>query len=387
MVLCGIASYYITTKCLPSAVEGQSMYILLGYESELSFWRLVVSVFYFCLYFMITFLSIFLVAKSGAATKKDSLPTVRPLYPSGVRDSADVPKRPNSLNIFGKNTVRPNTLELTSDQLLNISEGGEQKQTYPDKAELEEATGTTCPLKPAAERSASYTVATETSISNAHCSMARSVSFCSPQGRVPQRTGIESGFDPLSLLAAENKTGKPAEPGEMADASGTRRHLAEEIQLHMEHLSSPVSQRSFSTDLRSIQSPSPHSSPRQTAVPGSPSTQLQPQPRSRLFSTPSLPLGCPRRSKDARPTSLASPSSPTPSVSSFSMESLLTPTLDVFRSSFMSAGKGVAEKASRLYSRLSSQTSIAQVSPHVSAVLFPFTYKLANLTSCLSLYD
>lgn len=34
----------------------------------------------------------------------------------------------------------------------------------------------------------------------------------------------------------------------------------------------------------------------------------------------------------------------------------------------MSAGKGVAEKASRLYSRLSSQTSIAQVSPHVSAV-------------------
>lgn len=36
----------------------------------------------------------------------------------------------------------------------------------------------------------------------------------------------------------------------------------------------------------------------------------------------------------------------------------------------MSAGKGVAEKASRLYSRLSSQTSIAQVSPNLNAVPF-----------------
>ncbi|KAB5574891.1 hypothetical protein PHYPO_G00214330 [Pangasianodon hypophthalmus] len=299
-------------------------------------------------------------AKTGTSIKKDSSPALRPLYPSGVRDSASVPKRPNSLDIFGKNTVRPSTLVLTSDQLLNVSEGCEQKQTYPDEEEVEEATGTTYPLKPAAERSTSCTVATETSISNAHCSVARSVSFSSTLGRVPQRTGIESGFDPLSLLAAERKAGKPDEPGDTDDAPGTRRHLAEEIQLHMEHLSSPVSQRSLSTDLRSIQSSSPHSSPRQTAVPGSPSTQVQPQPRSRLFSSPSLPLGCPRRSKEARPTSLASPSSPTPSASSFSMESLLTPTLDVFRSSFMSAGKGMAEKASRLYSRLSSQTSIAQ---------------------------
>uniref|UniRef100_A0A4W5L7S6 Uncharacterized protein n=1 Tax=Hucho hucho TaxID=62062 RepID=A0A4W5L7S6_9TELE len=44
------------------------------------------------------------------------------------------------------------------------------------------------------------------------------------------------------------------------------------------------------------------------------------------------------------------------------MDSLLTPTLslDMFKSSFLSAGKGVAEKASRLYSRLSSQTSLSQ---------------------------
>lgn len=323
------------------------------------------SVFYSCPYFMIIFCPYFLVPKTGAVSiKKDSSAALRPLYPSGIRDSAAVPKRPNSLDIFGKNTVRPSTLELTSDQLLNVSEECEQKQAYLDEEEVEEATGTTYPLKPAAERSTCCTVATETSISNSRCSVARSVSFSSTLGHVPQRAGIESGFDPLSLLAAESKAGMPDEPGETNDAPGKRRHLAEEIQLHMEHLSSPVSQRSLSTDLRSIQSPSSHSSPLQTVIPGSPSTQLQPQPRSRLFSSPSLPLGCPRRSKEARPTSLASPSSPTPSASSFSMESLLTPTLDVFRNSFMSAGKGVAEKASRLYSRLSSQTSIAQVSPH-----------------------
>lgn len=328
--------------------------------SCLSEGTLVVSVFYLCPYFTIIFCPCFLVAKTGTCVKKDSSATLRPLYPSGLRDSAVVPKRPSTLDIFGKNTVRPSTLEQSSCSVA----AGEQKQTYSDEEEVE---GTTCPLEHAEERSTSCTVATETSISNACCSVARSVSFSSTQGRVPQRTGIESGFDPLSLLAAESNTGKPDEPGETDDAPGTRRNLAEEIHHYMEHLSSPVSQRSLSTDLRSIQSPSPHSSPRQT-TPGSPSTQLQPQPRSRLFSTPSLPLGCPRRGKEARPTSLVSPSSPTPSASSFSMESLLTPKLDVFRSSFMSAGKGVAEKASRLYSRLSSQTSIAQVSPRFSPV-------------------
>ncbi|KAI5098180.1 C-myc promoter-binding protein isoform X3 [Silurus meridionalis] len=296
-------------------------------------------------------------AKTGTSIKKDSSVLLKP---SDVRGTVAVPKRPNSLDIFGKNTIRPSKLELNSNQLLNVSEGCKQKQTYSDEAVLEEATDTTYPLKPASERSTSCTVARETSISDARCSVARSVSFGSSLGHVPQRTGIESGFDPLSLLAAESKAGKPDESVEMDGAPGTCRHLADEIQLYMENLSSPVSQRSLSTDLRSLQSPSPHSSPRQTAVPGSPSTQLQPQLRSRLFSTPSLPLRCQRRSSLVRPTSLVSPSSPTPSSSSFSMESLLTPTLDVFRSSFMSAGKGVAEKASRLYSRLSSQTSIAQ---------------------------
>uniref|UniRef100_A0A8C2CXV6 DENN/MADD domain containing 4A n=1 Tax=Cyprinus carpio TaxID=7962 RepID=A0A8C2CXV6_CYPCA len=208
----------------------------------------------------------------------------------------------------------------------------------------------------AVERTASYTVAMEKRVAmeREHIGVERSVSCSSALGRVVKRTGIEAGFDPLSLMAAETQV--PSE-GDNADTPTARRDLAEEIHHYMNNMSSPLSQRSLSMDLKGRQTPSPHSSPRM-----SPSTsQLQPQPRTRLFSSPSLPQGRVRRVREQRPTSLASPSSPTPSSSSFSMDSLLTPTLDVFKSSFFSAGKGVAEKASRLYSRLSSQTSIAQV--------------------------
>lgn len=79
--------------------------------------------------------------------------------------------------------------------------------------------------------------------------------------------------------------------------------------------------------------------------------------KDRLRQSPSLPLG----ELKEKPSPLKSPASPTPSTaSSFSMDSLFTPTLDIFKSSVISAGKGVAEKASRLYSRLSSQTSLTQ---------------------------
>uniref|UniRef100_A0A8B9JYJ6 DENN/MADD domain containing 4A n=1 Tax=Astyanax mexicanus TaxID=7994 RepID=A0A8B9JYJ6_ASTMX len=221
-------------------------------------------------------------------------------------------------------------------------------------------------MKAAVERSASCTVTMETGVAmvRGHSGVERSASCSGALGRGVARTGIEAGFDPLSLLVAESQI-KTEESDEASGVPSARRDLAEEIQLYMEHLSSPISQRSLSTDLRglqSLQSPSPLGSPRPA-----------PQPRSRLFSSPSLPQGRPCRSKEPRPTSLASPSSPTHSTSSFSMDSLLTPTLDVFKSSFLSAGKGVAEKASRLYSRLSSQTSLAQVSK-VFFFLYSFSF-------------
>uniref|UniRef100_A0AAR2KUV4 DENN/MADD domain containing 4A n=1 Tax=Pygocentrus nattereri TaxID=42514 RepID=A0AAR2KUV4_PYGNA len=258
-----------------------------------------------------------------------------------------------------------------------------------EEDEVEEASEN---MNAAVERSTSCTVTMETNVAmvRGHCGVERSASCSGALGRGVTRTGIEAGFDPLSLLAAETQVqGKEAD--DSAEAPAARRDLAEEIQLYMEHLSSPISQRSLSTDLRGLQSPSPLDSPRPATLLGSPgaSGQLQPQPRSRLFSSPSLPQGRPRRSKEARPTSLASPSSPTHSASSFSMDSLLTPTLDVFKSSFLSAGKGVAEKASRLYSRLSSQTSIAQVSEvcflsvsHSSIISFWVTVISVRMSSC-----
>lgn len=53
--------------------------------------------------------------------------------------------------------------------------------------------------------------------------------------------------------------------------------------------------------------------------------------------------------------------SPSPSSSSFTLDNLLTPSLDVFKTSMFSAGKGVAEKASRWYSRLATYTTPTKV--------------------------
>lgn len=179
-----------------------------------------------------------------------------------------------------------------------------------------------------------------------------------------RRTGIETGFDPLSLLTTD--TVQQCDQ-ENSSTSTARRDLAEEIEMYMNNASSPLSSRAPSMDLQNPSSPlfrsasSPHTSPRPSALLRS-NTHL-PLPvkcKDRLRPSPSLPLGVCNRDRE-RPSSLVSPSSPTPSTSSFSMDSLFTPTLDIFKSSVISAGKGVAEKASRLYSRLSSQTSLTQV--------------------------
>uniref|UniRef100_A0A4W6DJV2 DENN/MADD domain containing 4A n=1 Tax=Lates calcarifer TaxID=8187 RepID=A0A4W6DJV2_LATCA len=182
------------------------------------------------------------------------------------------------------------------------------------------------------------------------------------QGRTV--TGIETGFDPLSLMATEMVQECDQDN---CSTPTTRRNLAEEIEMYMNNGNSPLSSRTPSMDLQNPSSPlfrstsSPNTSPRPSALLRS-NTHL-PLPvkrKERLRSSPSLPLGVCNKDRE-RPSSLVSPSSPTPSTSSFSMDSLLTPTLDIFKSSVISAGKGVAEKASRLYSRLSSQTSLTQV--------------------------
>uniref|UniRef100_A0A6Q2XYF2 DENN/MADD domain containing 4A n=1 Tax=Esox lucius TaxID=8010 RepID=A0A6Q2XYF2_ESOLU len=164
-------------------------------------------------------------------------------------------------------------------------------------------------------------------------------------GAVKMTGVVETGLDPLSLIAAEMET----ERDRGSCTPTTHRDLAQEIEMYMQ-ATSPLSSRTSSMDLQISSSPIPPP-PLLRANSNLPLSR----PREVLRSSPSLPLG------SSRPSSLVSPCSPTPSTS-FSMDALLTPSLslDMFKSSFLSAGKGVAEKASRLYSRLSSQTSLTQ---------------------------
>ncbi|XP_034754922.1 C-myc promoter-binding protein-like isoform X7 [Etheostoma cragini] len=199
-----------------------------------------------------------------------------------------------------------------------------------------------------------------------------------------KRTDIQTGYDPLSLLAAESQSEQPTEDpdGDEDSTPSARRDLAREIELYMNHMGSPLSSRAPSLDLQDPASPLlflhpsslsaprraslPYSSPFRTAgVPRSrtfhPPSPSQPIARQRLLSSPSCRSSSTTPSASPRPSpyrertdrmSLASPSS-----SSFALDTLLTPTLDVFKTSVFSAGKGVAEKASRWYSRLATYTT------------------------------
>lgn len=194
-----------------------------------------------------------------------------------------------------------------------------------------------------------------------------------------KRTGIETGSDPLSLMTTETVQ----KYDESCNASTARRDLAEEIEVYMNNGNSPLSSRAANRDVQNPSDPSlpfasssPRTSPRPCTLLRSSTHLLLPvRSNDRLRSSPSLPLGSRDRE---RPPSLVSPTSPTSSTSSFSVDSLFTPTLDIFKSSVISAGKGVAEKASRLYSRLSSQTSLTQV-----RIMFFFQDGNPNQTSCI----
>uniref|UniRef100_A0A3B4TZB2 DENN/MADD domain containing 4A n=1 Tax=Seriola dumerili TaxID=41447 RepID=A0A3B4TZB2_SERDU len=254
-------------------------------------------------------------------------------------------------------TERPKSLDLSGGQgslRLTVPHPGAAKQHHVAAERLhgvEEEETETDKQKPLVERSVSCSDAVE----RQDFPIERSVSF---SGGTVRRTGIEMGFDPLSLMAT-----KAVEcDQDNCSTPTTGRNLAEEIEMYMNNGNSPLSSRTPSMDLQNPSSPlfrsppSPHTSPRpSTLLRSNTHLPLPVKPKERLRPSPSLPLG-----DRERPSSLVSPSSPTPSTSSFSMDSLLTPTLDIFKSSVISAGKGVAEKASRLYSRLSSQTSLTQ---------------------------
>ncbi|XP_029430957.1 C-myc promoter-binding protein isoform X2 [Rhinatrema bivittatum] len=189
-----------------------------------------------------------------------------------------------------------------------------------------------------------------------------------------QKTDVEAGFDPLSLLAAEreqheDEEGEEEEEDEEKDAPPpfVKRDLAEEIVMYMNTMGSPLTSRTPSTDLQKAcgdkavakglpvvrscrRSSLPPNSPRPAAVPKSKAHRVKhvEKARNRLWSSPSFPSSSPQR--DA-PQDTAADVALLPSPS-FNLDTLLTPTFDVLKSSMFSAGKGVAKKASRWYSKL-----------------------------------
>lgn len=206
-----------------------------------------------------------------------------------------------------------------------------------------------------------------------------------------KRTGIETGYDPLSLLAAQQQTEAQCPESEVGTASA-RRHLAREIELYMNHMGSPLSSRTPSLDLQDSSStlqlhPSSLSAPRRASLPYSSPHRTAAVPRSRTFhphspsrqrlwsspscqssSTTATPTPSPRPSPNRERDNRTSRASPSPSSSSFTLDNLLTPSLDVFKTSMFSAGKGVAEKASRWYSRLATYTTPTKVPDLVETI-------------------
>ncbi|XP_010570378.1 PREDICTED: C-myc promoter-binding protein isoform X4 [Haliaeetus leucocephalus] len=185
-----------------------------------------------------------------------------------------------------------------------------------------------------------------------------------------EKTDVETGFDPLSLLVAETEQQKEDDDEEddrSVSTPSARRDLAEEIVMYMNNMSSPLSSRAPSIELQkpyddrnaNKKSPTviqpcrrsslPPNSPRPSSLTKSKSyhAKNEERPRDRLWSSPAYSPNSPAKEQpqDAN-SALTLVSSP-----SFNLDMLLTPKFDVLKSSMFSAGKGVAEKASKWYSK------------------------------------
>ncbi|NXY31748.1 MYCPP protein, partial [Pomatorhinus ruficollis] len=192
-----------------------------------------------------------------------------------------------------------------------------------------------------------------------------------------EKTDVETGFDPLSLLVAETEQQKEEEEEDddrSVSTPSARRDLAEEIVMYMNNMSSPLSSRAPSIELQkpfddrnvNKRSPTiiqpcrrsslPPNSPRPPSLTKSKSyhTKNEERPRDRLWSSPAYSPNSPAKEQDTT-SALTLVSSP-----SFNLDTLLTPKFDVLKSSMFSAGKGVAEKASKWYSKFAMYAASAK---------------------------
>ncbi|NXT82664.1 MYCPP protein, partial [Zapornia atra] len=190
-----------------------------------------------------------------------------------------------------------------------------------------------------------------------------------------EKTDVETGFDPLSLLVAETEQQKEEDEDDddrSVSTPSARRDLAEEIVSYMNNMSSPLSSRAPSIELQKPyddrnahkKSPTviqpcrrsslPPNSPRPSSLTKSKSyhAKHEERPRDRLWSSPAYSPNSPAKEPQDGTSALTLVSSP-----SFNLDTLLTPKFDVLKSSMFSAGKGVAEKASKWYSKFTMYTA------------------------------
>ncbi|XP_072421482.1 C-myc promoter-binding protein isoform X7 [Chiloscyllium punctatum] len=194
-----------------------------------------------------------------------------------------------------------------------------------------------------------------------------------------ERRGVQRGYDPLSLLLAETSQEKEEEEededyNKCPSTISARRNLAEEIEMYMDSMSSPLTSRTPSMDFSKTDDenktsshvkglPATKGSRRSSLPAGSPrvkglcrSRTFQPhgkgefavKQRDRLWSSPSYSASSNRRVEVRETSGDLTLMSPPPS----KLDSLLPPTFDVLKHSMFSAGKGVAEKASKWYTKL-----------------------------------
>ncbi|XP_033023860.1 C-myc promoter-binding protein [Lacerta agilis] len=275
---------------------------------------------------------------------------------------------------------RPNTLNIRQSSLGPSKRGNLEKESSDEDAPYEDSfvDKTESPVIFDLEDldNEPFSVKTVKLLHKKPKRIQRAISF---PVKLVEKTGVEMGFDPLSLLAAETEQQKEEEDDDedrSASTPSARRDLAEEIEMYMNNMSSPLTSRTPSIDLQKAysdkntnkKSPTlaqpcrrsslPPNSPRPASLTKSKSYHIKNEERGRdrlwsspVFSPHSLSRG---HSQDtAGAVALASPTA-------FNLDTLLTPTFDVLKTSMFSAGKGVAEKASKWYSKFTTYAASAK---------------------------
>ncbi|XP_077323823.1 C-myc promoter-binding protein-like isoform X3 [Lithobates pipiens] len=273
---------------------------------------------------------------------------------------------------FKKSIPRPKTLDIKSNSVSKesagvtkqwsdddspVGEGYNDKVDSPVIFDLEDLDNDTVENKPVNKREPKAQLRERSMSTNSTASM-----FVA---KPVEKTDVKVGLDPLSMLAAT--TGQEEETEEVVDNKGlltpsAKRDLAEEIEMYM-NMSSPLTSRAPSMDLQrnaSDQYKSSKSIPlcRRSSLPSTPPqaprliksktyySKPEERHRGRLWSSPGYAASSPQREQ---PPDLAlAMMSPT----SFNFDTLLTPKLDVLKTSMFTAGKGVAEKATKWYSKI-----------------------------------